>query len=728
MKKLKTTLFLFLFSQITFAQAKIIDSLKKKYESADEKNKILILADVAYYYRLVHIDSAMMMAQTALKMASSLGFDQGKANALSSIGSVYRITGDMQNAMYYHFEALRVAQKFGFDTEIAKATLGIGTDYFDLKELDLSIQHMRAAANIYDKLGNQERYNTTLANIGEVYLKLKQLDSAVFFLKKPFAYSDAIQTSAILPFSYSRLGHTYLLLKNYDSAYISIHKAIELGKKGSNTRVICYSYQILADYFDAVNKKDSAIYFADQAFKLATTNNFNWDVLESSNTLARLYEYKDLKLAHYYTKYYKALSDSLTGIDRINALQRKIIQEQELIRKKDAESLATINRLKQNSLLIGLGVLGVIGFLLYRNNIQKEKANNKLNKAYAELKTTQAQLIQSEKMASLGELTAGIAHEIQNPLNFVNNFSSINTELIEEANKELDQNNISEVKELINDIKVNSEKINNHGLRASNIVKGMLEHSRKSSGEKTPTDINAMCDEYLRLSYHGLRAKDSNFNCDYKLDLDPNMPKINVVAQDIARVLLNLINNAFQACDERSRSAVNEQQQNLIKKREAVNDQITKDDELGSPSALPINKEKDKARVRGKDEVKDISFLPPAPKARPDELVGRGEQAPVYKPLVNISTKYVASLRRCEISINDNGPGIPSHILDKIFQPFFTTKPTGQGTGLGLSLSYDIIKAHGGTIEVNSNYSLPGGKIEAESNTTTFIIKLPIHQ
>ena len=165
------------------------------------------------------------------------------------------------------------------------------------------------------------------------------------------------------------------------------------------------------------------------------------------------------------------------------------------------------------------------------------------------------------------------------------------------------------------------------------------------------------------------------------------MPKINVVSQDIARVLLNLINNAFQACDERSRSAVNEQQQNLIKKREAVNDQITKDDELGSPSALPINKEKDKARVRGKDEVKDISFLPPAPKARPDELVGRGEQAPVYKPLVNISTKYVASLRRCEISINDNGPGIPSHILDKIFQPFFTTKPTGQGTGLG-SVSY----------------------------------------
>ena len=676
MKKLKTTLFLFLFYQITFSQAKIIDSLKKKYESADEKNKILILADMAYYYRLVHIDSAMMMAQAALKMASSIGFDQGKANALSSIGSVYRIHGDMQNAMYYHFEALRVAQKFGFDTEIAKATLGIGTDYFDLKELDLSIQNMRAAANIYDKLGNQERYNTTLANIGEVYLKLKQLDSAVFYLKKPFAYSDAIQTSAILPFSYSRLGHTYLLLKNYDSAYISIHKAIELGKKGSNTRVICYSYQVLADYFDAVNKKDSAIYFADQAFKLATTNNFNWDVLESSNTLARLYEGKDLNLAHYYTKYYKALSDSLTGIDRINALQRKIIQEQELIRKKDAESLATINRLKQNSLLTGLGVLGVIGFLLYRNNIQKEKANNKLNKAYAELKTTQAQLIHSEKMASLGELTAGIAHEIQNPLNFVNNFSSINNELINEAHEELAISNnelalgniqsakdkMLEASELLNDVKINSEKINHHGNRASSIVKGMLEHSRKSSGVKEPTDINKLCDEFVRLSYHGLRAKDKNFNCDFKLDLDPDLPLVNVVSQDIGRVLLNIINNAFQATDNRA-----------------------------GLSAIP-----------------------------PKDQHGLSDIQNDYKPLVSISTKYVASSRPeasgCEIIISDNGPGIPDSIKDKIFQPFFTTKPTGQGTGLGLSLAYDIVKAHGGEIKLNTN----------ENKGSEFIIILPI--
>ncbi|MCL6257629.1 ATP-binding protein [Aquiflexum sp. TKW24L] len=272
-----------------------------------------------------------------------------------------------------------------------------------------------------------------------------------------------------------------------------------------------------------------------------------------------------------------------------------------------------------------------------------EKAYGELGMAHQTLKSTQAQLIQSEKMASLGELTAGIAHEIQNPLNFVNNFSEVSSELLDEMNAELEKGDIEEAKFISNDIKQNLEKINHHGKRADAIVKGMLEHSRISSGEKVLTDINGLADEYLRLSYHGMRAKDKSFNADFETNFDPNLPKINVVPQEIGRVVLNIINNAFQA--------------------------FTNSEFLIHNSEL--------------------------------------------KPLVKVSTMKNGD--NLEIRVSDNGPGIPDAIKTKIFQPFFTTKPTGQGTGLGLSLSYDIVKAHGGEIKVDSE----------EGKGTTFIILLP---
>jgi signal transduction histidine kinase/ligand-binding sensor domain-containing protein len=292
------------------------------------------------------------------------------------------------------------------------------------------------------------------------------------------------------------------------------------------------------------------------------------------------------------------------------------------------------------------------------NNSNKELSTQKIsleNTLHA-LQSTQAQLIQSEKMASLGELTAGIAHEIQNPLNFVNNFSELNYELVNELSVELAIGNTQQAIDIANDIKINSEKINHHGKRAESIVKGMLEHSRKSSGTKEPTDINKLCDEFVRLSYHGLRAKDPWFNCEYKLVLDPNLPLVSVVSQDIGRVLLNIINNAFQACAE-----------NLV----------------------------------------GLTTIPPK------DQRGLSQSQNDYKPLVSVSTKHSGD--KVEISITDNGPGIPDSIKDKIFQPFFTTKPTGQGTGLGLSLAYDIIKAHGGIIKFNSS-----------SNGSVFTIQLPI--
>jgi two-component system NtrC family sensor kinase len=273
-----------------------------------------------------------------------------------------------------------------------------------------------------------------------------------------------------------------------------------------------------------------------------------------------------------------------------------------------------------------------------------EETNDALQKSLEELKAAQQQLIQSEKMASLGELTAGIAHEIQNPLNFVNNFSDVSTELVDEMNEELANGNTQSAIEIANDLKQNLEKINHHGKRAGDIVKGMLQHSRTSSGQKELTDINALADEYLRLAYHGLRAKDKTFNAATKTDYDDSIGLIKVIPQDIGRVVLNLITNAFYAVNERKKSQ-------------------------------PEN----------------------------------------YEPVVSISTKKEKD--KIEIKVKDNGTGISQKVLGKIFQPFFTTKPTGQGTGLGLSLSYDIVKVHGGELKVETK----------EGEGSEFIIQLRIN-
>ena len=296
-----------------------------------------------------------------------------------------------------------------------------------------------------------------------------------------------------------------------------------------------------------------------------------------------------------------------------------------------------------------------------------------IEKAYTELKSTQALLIQSEKMASLGELTAGIAHEIQNPLNFVNNFSELSVDLAKELKEEIDKVDIPEkdkeyIGDILSDLSQNQEKINHHGKRASSIVKGMLEHSRKSSGTKEPTDVNELADEYLRLAYHGLRAKDKDFSAILETNFDPTLPKINVVSQDIGRVLLNLITNAFYTVNERSKNAERA------------------DSPLGA--GLPASKQ-----AGGKDGKKLESD---------------------YIPTVSVTTQLTANTQLL-IAIKDNGSGIPDAIKDKIFQPFFTTKPTGQGTGLGLSLAYDIVKAHGGELKLESK----------EGKGSEFMIQLP---
>jgi len=322
--------------------------------------------------------------------------------------------------------------------------------------------------------------------------------------------------------------------------------------------------------------------------------------------------------------------------------------KREAIAKAEQEKKDAIAERTRNLQYVAIGAFLLLGIFLLYGYTQKNKAKIKIEKAYVDLKSTQQQLIHSEKMASLGELTAGIAHEIQNPLNFVNNFSEVNKELVDEFEQEIKKENYIQAKAIAKNIRDNEEKINNHGKRADAILKSMLQHSRISSGKKEPTDINTLADEYLRLAYHGQRAKDNTFNAAFKTDWDHTIGKINIIPQDIGRVLLNLVNNAFYIVHEKKKDT------------------------------------------------------------------GDG-----YKPVVSISTKKIGDKPdsyRVEIRIKDNGKGIPQEIIDKIFQPFFTTKPTGQGTGLGLSLSYDIVKAHGGEINVESK----------EGEGSEFIIHLPV--
>ncbi|HTD40943.1 MAG TPA: ATP-binding protein [Mucilaginibacter sp.] len=291
--------------------------------------------------------------------------------------------------------------------------------------------------------------------------------------------------------------------------------------------------------------------------------------------------------------------------------------------------LAT-SRKQEEELRISTERRAELEILVQERTVELQKQKDELQEALQELKITQAQLIQSEKMASLGELTAGIAHEIQNPLNFVNNFSEVTTELIDEMELELSKGDKDEAIAIAADIKQNLEKIIHHGKRADGIVKGMLQHSRASSNVKEPTDINKLADEYLRLAYHGLRAKDKSFNADLATHFSEGLPMVNMVPQDIGRVMLNLFNNAFYAIKEKQKTA-----------------------------------------------------------------------GPDFKPSVAVTTQVKG--KSLEVIVKDNGAGIPDDIKQKILQPFFTTKPTGEGTGLGLSLSYDIVvKAHSGKIDVKS--------------------------
>jgi len=667
--------FFILFPFLTNAQQQGLDSLKNIFLNAtDDSVRFGTATRIYAYYEELNRDSALYYTDQSTQLAHRNNKKMNEvpslcqkayqqlnlgrfAESLETLLTAFSIAENPANEKYYWlFDSLQ----WIFDprrTESERRLAGLaythhisGVLMWRTQNTEREIFHFKMAKAIGDEINNSVRSQLANMNLGRVYADINKLDSALIFEKEADRITRKNGYIKYLPYILYQQGVIYLKLKDTATAASNFHESVKFGIELSNLSALGRSYYELTKVFIAKNNSDSSLYYGKKTLEtlytlgsmagaelnlgIAYENMFH--VYKLRNQVDSAYKYQGLALV---------AKDSIYNnrIKNLAAFQSLTLKEQLRLQNIEKEKVVYQNKIRIYFLLAGIGVLLLLAIIFYRNNRQKNKAKIKIEQAYNDLKATQQQLIQSEKMASLGELTAGIAHEIQNPLNFVNNFSEVNEELLNELKSEAGKGNLEEVKAIANDIAFNSEKITHHGKRADTIVKGMLQHSRSSSGQKESTDINALAEEYLRLAFHGLRAKDKTFNADLKTDFDNSIGKINIIPQDIGRVVLNLINNAFYAVDE-----------------------------------------KKKQNQNGHD------------------------------PTISVSTKR--NNGKVEIKVSDNGNGIPQKVLDKIFQPFFTTKPTGQGTGLGLSLSYDIVKAHGGEIKVETK----------EGNGTSFIIYLPV--
>ncbi|MEP6595644.1 MAG: ATP-binding protein [Ginsengibacter sp.] len=645
--KFYLTFVLLLFLQSpTRAQLDVLkhaDSLRHQLSIAtQDTSRVLLMVGIAEAYLNTSPDSALLYGQKASILSQEINFPKGEADALLSISVVLRELGNLPKALSSALKALKIAEDNHLIFEEENSLVRIANVYIASKDFPKALGYFKQAEK---KLKNTSQ-GLLLAVVqmlsGDAYEQQNKLDSALYYEELAyhtmFRYGDA----SILQSVYRILGNIYGKSGNKQLALHYYQQGIEVGLKSGDDRSLSTMYTSVATFYKNQGGTDSAIYYAKQGLAYAEKLSYKKRMMAASSLLADLYDPIDARESLHYYKIANSAKDSLYSTEKVQAIEAINFDEQERHREIEAANVAYQNKLKQYALLAGLGVFLVVALILFRSNRQKQSANTKVEKAYAELKATQSQLVQQEKMASLGALTAGIAHEIQNPLNFVKNFSEVNTELLVEMKEEINKGNIESVKSIADDIEENEQKINHHGKRADAIVKGMLQHSRSSTGKKEPTDIKALTDEYLRLTYHGLRAKDKSFKSTMHTDYDESIGQINIVSQDIGRALLNLFNNAFYAITEK-----------------------------------------------------------------------RKQHDEGYEPIISVSTKKIAG--KVEIRVKDNGTGISQEVMDKIFQPFFTTKPSGQGTGLGLSLSYDIVKAHGGEIKVKSK----------EGEGSEFIIQLP---
>ena len=651
MKKKLFIIALFFLVYKVHAQDSQTDSLKKELAKTTEDTAIFNnLSLISWSILFSDSDTGLVYAQKALLLGKKLEDPHKEAEALLLCGTALSVMGNYPLSIDYLLKGLHIEEQFKSSSAINTywglslfrlLCFNLSESYNDQGDYERALYYYNKGKP--DQNASEDELMESFLRLSMIYEKASYLDAALLYGQKAFDLDIKMNGKSMRGYIPIILGNVYYKRKDYRLALNYYRIAQSNPDISFINKDAIEVYNGIAKTFMQIHETDSSIFYAQKALQRQKNITYRLGALDTYSLLAGIYKSQGkLDSTVKYLEQANSLRDSIFNQQKNKEVQNlsfnEQLRQQEILREKKEYQ----NKIRVYLLLGASLVFLLIASLLYRNNRQKQKAKDKIEKAYGELKTTQAQLIQSEKMASLGELTAGIAHEIQNPLNFVNNFSEVNDELLKELKVEAEKGNLEEVKAIAKDIAFNSEKINYHGKRADSIVKAMLQHSRISSGQKEATDINALADEYLRLAYHGLRAKDKSFNAAMKTDFDESIGRINIIPQDIGRVILNLINNAFYAVDE-----------------------------------------KKKQNISG------------------------------YEPTVSVSTKKTNG--KVEIKVSDNGNGIPQKVLDKIFQPFFTTKPTGQGTGLGLSLSYDIVKAHGGEIKVETK----------EKEGTEFIVILP---
>jgi two-component system NtrC family sensor kinase len=651
----------FVILQICFfsasAQHKKTDSLISVLRFVtDNKKRIEILKQLSDQQN----DAPVIVeyASQGVALAQKLNQPKDEEFFQSSLIKGYYKSYDYPRQLKSSFKGLALSLKLHDDHYSCLFLNGISLGYSQGKDYHKAINYGLQGLHAAERIKEKKQFPIFFRNISFYYLSLHMLDSAMIYMKRAYRTSLELHDPYIGS-SINGLGVIEDSLHHEDQALSYYRQAIPFFKKSNffQDRYLASVYGSIANIYTATHQRDSAFYYASMAYKSARKGNDLSGTSAAAKLLSAFYEGENDKESLRYYKIAIATKDSATSAEKAKQFQIISLNERKLEADLKQAAIAYQNKVKLYVVILALALTICIVLILWINKKQ-QKANKLLNKqkreieeqrdqthkALSELKRTQTQLIQSEKMASLGELTAGIAHEIQNPLNFVNNFSEVNKEMIDELKTELKNGNVDEALVIADDIQQNEEKINHHGKRADSIVKGMLQHSQSSSGKKEPVDINVLADEYLRLSYHGLRAKDKTFNAELITDFDNNLPKINVIPQDIGRVLLNLFNNSFYSVNQKKKTA-------------------------------------------GED----------------------------YKSEVSVTT--FSENGQVVIKVKDNGVGIPDAIKEKIMQPFFTTKPTGEGTGLGLSLSYDmVVKGHGGSIQVNS----------VEDGGSEFIISLPL--
>ncbi|MBN2173871.1 MAG: tetratricopeptide repeat protein [Bacteroidales bacterium] len=590
----------------------------------------------------------------SLKISRELEDTSTIIETLLAMGFVYAFVEQWDDALSSQQEALKIFRLMNDSSGIARIYNDMGVTNMTSGNLDEALRLHRAALTI--RLNSTEYYGTfaSFVYIGQILEDFSDYEGAVENYKSGLQFAIKSGYKISIVDGHLSLGGAYMKLPDHEKALHQFEAAIKLSKEINDATGEARACMQIAKIYIGRNDHITALNWLNQAGEVAPKSNLKF-LEEIYQSLAESYfKIGDPENAYKYILKYSDAKDSVItaeNLEKITHLTNKLEFENKMaLQKESNEKMMAIQqgqinreRLTRNIFLLGMLLAVVLGIIVLVRFREKQKLNRRLNETLANLRATQTQLVHAEKMASLGELTAGIAHEIQNPLNFVNNFSEVSVDLINELREEMAKGDQQEVDAISGDLQQNLEKIKEHGKRASSIVKGMLEHSRSGSNEKVPTDLNTLADEYLRLAYHGLRAKDKSFQSAFRMQADETLPNVNVVPQEIGRVMLNLINNAFYAVSEKTKAGING-----------------------------------------------------------------------YNPEVIVLTRRLNNT--IEIRVTDNGSGIPDSVKDKIFQPFFTTKPTGQGTGLGLSMSYDIItKGHGGKLKLESE----------EGIGTVFIIELP---